>query len=261
MKKMLLVLAIVGMFVMPMMPTTKATHPVLPPCENEGDIVLADGPRIPKIPEWDHAQIYVGDGNSYVGIPSQWGSKACIEADPHTEEWPGGFVPPNLLPRWRLKQLEDNYGKIEWTNLQQTYWDYYNAGFTPAEKQHVAIAYYKLIGRGILQEDDLDTVRYYVTRFVYDRLTDPDDDGVEEHPEHRFDLISYWKDDTKQESGSSERAQRYYCSELVWAAYRYASRKYIGYTIDLDPDSHKVTPLEIAQSDWTRCYWQYGTPW
>jgi len=209
--KILGVLVIVGMFLMPMMPVTKATHPVLPPCENEGDIVLADGSRIPKIPEWDHA-----------------------------------------------KQLEDNYGKIEWTNLQQTYWDYYNAGFTPEEKQHVAIAYCKVIG---LSQDKLNTLRYRVTRFAYDKLTDPDDDGIEEHPEHRFDLISYWKDDTKQESGSSERAQRYYCSELVWAAYRYASRNYIGITVDMDPDSHKVTPLEIHDSDWTECYWQYGTPW
>ncbi|HHF56083.1 MAG TPA: hypothetical protein ENL42_04115 [Thermoplasmatales archaeon] len=256
--KILGILAIVGMFVMPMMPATKAIHPVLPPCENEGDIVLADGSRIPDLPKWDHAQIYVGDGNNYVEVPVWWGNKACIEADPHTEEWPGGFVPPNLLPRWRLKQLEDNYGKIEWTNLQQTYWDYYNAGFTPAEKQHVAIAYYKVVD---LEPTKLNTLRYWVTRFVYDRLTDPDDDGIEEHPEYRFDLISYWKDDTKQESGSSERAQRYYCSELVWTAYRHASRTRIGYTIDLDPDSHKVTPLELAESGWTQCYWQYGTPW
>jgi len=209
-------------------PTIQAL-PMPPPYVHRGDIVFADEmPKKPAINGWDHAALYNGSG--YI-----------IEADPHTEEWPGGFVPPNLLPRWRLKQLEDNYGKIEWT-----------------EKQHVAIAYCKVIG---LSQDKLNTLRYRVTRFAYDKLTDPDDDGIEEHPEHRFDLISYWKDDTKQESGSSERAQRYYCSELVWAAYRYASRNYIGITVDMDPDSHKVTPLEIHDSDWTECYWQYGTPW
>mgnify|MGYP000191494448 CR=1 FL=1 len=46
----------------------------------------------------------------------------------------------------------------------------------------------------------MDTLRYYVTQFVYDKLTDPDDDGIEEHPEHRFDLISYWKDDTNRKA-------------------------------------------------------------
>ena len=59
MKRVSLVLAIIGMFVMPMIPV-KASHPVLPPYENEGDIVLVDGSVIPGIPKWDHAQIYVG---------------------------------------------------------------------------------------------------------------------------------------------------------------------------------------------------------
>ncbi len=256
--KILVAIAIVGVLVIPVatIPVAKADgQPYIPPVENEGDIILADGGHMQGVPDWDHAQIYIGDGNVNVPVPAKWGSKSCIESDPHVEAWPGPFKnwrPPSSYSKWKLRTQLEPKGGVEWTDLTQTYNEYKEA----LDEGHVAMACYKLVGfsSGTLQD-----IRENAMPYAYGKLKDQDDDGVEENPEHMFDLISYWRDDAKQWQGTDERAQRYYCSELVWAAYRWGGYKE-NYYIDLDDDGGEVSPRDLIQTSLTDNEWQIGSP-
>ncbi|RLF44853.1 MAG: hypothetical protein DRN17_03705 [Thermoplasmata archaeon] len=254
--KILGVLGIVGVLIMPIALSVEAT-PWIPHVEHEGDIILADGGWTPGIPAWDHAQIYSGDGNSNVPVPSKWGSDSCIESDPHVENWPSWAqnVPPSTWSRSILRNILEPYGGVEWTDLLETYYDYRDAG----DEGFVAMACYELVGNGVIPGYKLQTIREKAMEYAYDKIKDPDEDGYEENPEHKFDLISYWKDDAKQWQGTDERVQRYYCSELVWAAYRKAG--YLeGFTIDLDDDGGEVSPRDLTQTSWVNESWQIGSP-
>ncbi len=235
-KKISVVLALAGILLIPaiIMPVS-AEEPELPEPDNEGDIIWADAGRIPGVSGWDHSQLHVG-------------SSSCIEADPHTEKWPSPWnhTLPSLIPNWKLKELEDDYGRVEYTDINETYYEYKEAEPKPGDKGHVAMGYGEVGTQQINRDKAVDFVE------------------EQENDSRKFDLISYWKWNTKQidedDAAIPERGRKYYCSELVWASYAYEE---VG--IDLDPDLFKVTPQELYDeidddSNDHEIYWQYRQP-
>lgn len=112
-------------------------------------------------------------------------------------------------------------GEVEYTDINETCSDY-NVGQAQGEVTSAT------------QGDRDDAVD-----FAGDRIGRP------------FDYTSYVLN-LKQEDGSWGTAgYRYYCSELVWAAYK-------SVDIDLDPGTGRVTPLELITSDDVDKYWQWG---
>ncbi|MCD6573485.1 MAG: hypothetical protein J7K95_05275 [Thermoplasmata archaeon] len=180
--KILGILAIVGMFVMPMIPATKAatTSSIL----SRGDIVFGkEWYVIPQIPEWHHACLY--RGSSY--------SQDIVQSDPHWENWRPREKWWWLTGQWDRLQNSLNsrgVGGVEYTTLSKIHDDY------------TKVAYGKVINV------DSDTKKY-ATQFA------------EEKVGRHFDIVSYWKYKTKQVEGPSNNYSGwYYCAELVWAAYR-----------------------------------------
>ena len=203
------------------MPVKGAYKPPKP--QNKGDIVLVDGGFIPGIPLWDHAAIHYSSG---------W----CIEADPHVEAWPEPWneTPPSQIPEDVCIWLEETYGRVEWTTTTKLYNEYKDS----IKKGRVAMAYYKL-------------------RPKWAGWCDDAADFAEQKLGRYFDLLSYWHYNSKQvdENEDPDRGARYYCSELVWAAYR----KH-GVKLDNDWPENKVTPSELANNYKTVRYFKIGNP-
>ncbi len=114
--KILVMMAIVGMFAMPMIPVKGAT--IL----SRGDIVFGKTLYpIPQIPEWQHACLYRG---SY--------SQNIVQSDPHFEKW-------SPIEKWwwasgQWDKLQNSLnskgvGGVEYTTLSEIHGDYWRVAY------------------------------------------------------------------------------------------------------------------------------------
>jgi len=222
MKKVLLVLAIVGMFVMPMMPAKGASIPIPPPYVHRGDIVFADEmPKKPAINGWDHAALYNGSG--YI-----------IEADPHMENWTWWerrLYPLNAASLHEKSYSGDeNYGRVEVDNMTEIF-------------NSRAVDYKRVKGAS-------DYLKGKAADFAVDKATRKWTVGGIPRKPRPFDYKSFWIYHTKQVDSTNPDSLGfgYYCSELVWAAWYWATSHYWYRTIDLDPNGNEVWPSDIYNS-------------
>ncbi len=182
--RVLLALTIVGMFIMPIMPATKASTNL-----HRGDIIFGKTWHpIPQIPEWHHACLF--RGTLY--------TKNVVQSDPHFENW-------TWRERWwwltgqfdRLQQSLNSrgVGGVEYTTLSKIHEVY----------KKVAYAYVK-------PEYASNAQKSFAVKFAENRKG------------RHFDIVSYWKYKDKQVDGPpNSRSGWYYCAELVWAAYKHAA--------------------------------------
>ena len=188
-KKMLLVLAIVGMFVIPMMPATKAATIL-----QKGDIAICEGGPFDWIVRWYasnywNKQVTWTHAACYVGSTS-YSSSTVVETAKH-----GIYIIADVTTVSGEQSSHDS-------------------------------------GKWIRISCDL-SIRESAANWLKDRTYTL---GGEWHP---YDYVSLTKSvsDHKQvdEQENSARGGKYYCSELVWAAYRY-----YGFNIDKDKDETSV---------------------
>ncbi|HHF56608.1 MAG TPA: hypothetical protein ENL42_06850 [Thermoplasmatales archaeon] len=241
MKKVLLVLAIAGMFITPMMPATKAK--VIPPNpQNNGDIIFAEIEGWADFPSWDHTAIW--DKNKV----------KILEADPHFENWSDnrawwrpdhptlGSIYPNgdtnykiLLKYLTYKSYHDrSWGKVEEDSITDIFYNYSKC------------AYGKLRWTSADPDEAI--------RFARDKINRP------------FDYVSPWYQiwggiySKQQDYPSNDKffwngtqydlGKGYYCSELTWAAWKWAG-------INLDKDGYAVWPGELARNIHVKIYATY----
>ncbi len=241
--KVLLALVIVVMFVMPIMPTNARMWKRGPRVWDieptmHGDIILAEcngGLR-----SWDHAAIW---DNTHHKI---------IEADPHMENWEnntyngkkwGDLYPFNIAI---LQMLHDTsyhgntrYGCVEKDSITDIWFNY--SGW----------AYLRVKNTTPQQRDK--AVKYAEKRASH--IWPVQGDATRNHP-RPFDYKSPWIRHTKQMDTwndpqqvkswmTKKLAYGYYCSELVWAAWKHAIKK------NLDPNGGTVWPADLERSKYT----------
>lgn len=187
---------------------------------NNGDVVFGKmWYPIPQIPEWHHACFY---RSLY--------PYNIVQSDPHYENW-------NLGEKWW-------YATGQYEKLQESLND---RGIGGAERSTLSEI-----------QDTYAKVAYgYVDRPYYEK-----NDAVgfaENRLGRHFDIVSYWEYKDKQVDGSSNsRSGWYYCAELVWAGYMYAS----GNTINLDSHDtstdHRVYPKDVYHSSYVDVWYDEG---
>ena len=245
MKKILLVLVIMGMFVMPMIPVkVKALPPGVSPPTQKADIVFARNwsayPKWPGITGWHHACIYIGKHWVYFKGYGVY-THAIVQADPHCEKWDDTAWDYFWGRQW--SDLE-NYleskgiGGVEYETLDYIFQWY-----------HRSVHYGRVYGSGSHINQLL--------QFLCDRAAHPRD-----WPIRPFDFKSYWGVPcSKQVDGSpGTKGWKYYCAELVWADYKHV----MG--IDLDYNGYgRVKPKEIYNTlrytSIGEIYDKYEYPW
>ena len=243
-----LVLIAVGMFLAPAIlgvaPSAQgaASAPMY-----KGDVIYAeanhnDNEKKKKndLPGWDHAALYIGNYR-------------IVEADPHMENWTDdekkGNYPFNrsLVRKLHYRSYhapydQNHYGKVEYSPLSEiTSGEYY---------QDFLYAWVK-----VKQEDRDQAVDWAEIRAKpqWPRLN-----SSTKNYSRPFDYLSPWIVHSKQyenwddpdkitEWQMGRLRYGYYCSELVWAAYRATAR------IDLDghPFTPVVWPSDIEASSYT----------
>ncbi|MBC7080679.1 MAG: hypothetical protein H5T44_00270 [Thermoplasmatales archaeon] len=189
------------------------THPIPPPYVEPGDIVFADEmPMKPIITGWDHAALYKGAG--YV-----------IEADPHMEKWTEEerISYPFNAASLHNKSYSGNedYGRVEIDNMTEIF-------------NSKAVAYKRVKGASpTLKKAAADFGVLRASRIW----------GNESNKPRPFDYLSCWVYRTKQvdDPDPNSLGFGYYCSELVWAAWMWATDN----RIDLDPTPGAVWPTDI----------------
>ena len=201
-------------------PTIKAI-PMPPPYVHRGDIVFADEmPKKPSIDGWDHAALYNGSG--YI-----------IEADPHMEKWTWW---ERLLYPFNAASLHEksysgneDYGRVEVDNMSEIF-------------NSSAVDYKRVKGAS-------DTVKGDAADFALDKATRKWTVGGIQNKPRPFDYKSFWIYHTKQIDSTDPNSLGfgYYCSELVWAAWYWATSMN-GDPIDLDPNGNEVWPSDIYNS-------------
>jgi len=183
--KILGILAIVGMFLMPMIPA-KASETKI-----RGDIVFGKMYHpIPGITGYQHACLY--RGRTY--------NENIVQSDPHWENW-----------RW-YEKLWFTMGKY-W-KVHNSTWDRGVGGVEYTDLNEIYRVYKKEVAFGRVEGVSND-VRSNAVKFAEDR----------EGEDRPFDIVSYWKTNSKQVGKDASPknhnpAYGYYCAELVWAAYK-----------------------------------------
>ena len=203
---------------------------------SSGHIVFARNRTsiLPDFGYWHHACLYKG-------------SSKVIQADPECENWKDPYD-WNLF--WKGYFSVTQSSKVYWfTQLEQSL-ESRNVGGSEIKPLSYIFQWYK----GRVDYGYVKGVGYNGKRGAVEFAEDKAD---EERP---FDFVSYWAKDTKQidenDPNDPHHGYRYYCAELVWAAYQYATGK------DLDKNNRgRVQPIEIHNDDDVYVYRHYYYPW
>lgn len=198
----------------------------LPP-DDPADIVFADDNwpylKKPGIPGFSHACIYIGNETVH-GV----NKPAIVQSDPHCELWDAVANLSFAAAQWEFLEnhLESQgIGGVEYETL-----DYLFEWYTKE------IAYGRVFGSKPYEKQILQFVKSRAVHFP------------EESPIHPFDYVSYWANDTKQVNGPpGSSGWKYYCAELVWAAYFDS----MGLDLDGDSSTGHVKPQDIY--DFLQC--------
>ena len=232
--RMLLAIVIVSMFIMPVVPATKAAgEPNIPSPTRRGDLIFYECRGWWDIPgEVDHVSIWDKDRSK------------IIEADPYYDVWKDFRAP--WPPYLKLRYLYPSSTKCL---KYLTYKSYNNPGTT-----------WGWVEQQTLQHDTIENPDRPYEKLWYYHVNGGNPATAISFARskigHPFDYYSPWErsgadskqiDESEEEymdyNGNSYNLGRgYYCSELVWAAWKKGG-------VDLDPDDDSVMPQEIIDEN------------
>ena len=231
--RMLLAIVIVSMFIMPVVPATKAAgEPNIPSPTRRGDLIFYECRGWWDIPgEVDHVSIWDKDRGK------------IIEADPYYDVWKDFRAP--WPPYLKLRYLYPRSGRCL---MYLTYKSYTNPGTT-----------WGWVEQQTLQHDTIEHPDRPYEKLWYYHVNGGNPSTAVSFARskigHPFDYYSPWESgaDSKQIDESEEEymyynensynlGRGYYCSELVWAAWKKGG-------VDLDPDDDSVMPQEIIDEN------------